>query len=149
MQLTRAADYAVRVMIHFGACPPGARITRTALAKATGVPEDFLAKVLQALARAGLVLSRRGLDGGFVLRADSTKISLVDVIEAIDGPMAVNVCLMSGNSCERQGECPAHTLWGRAQTAMLKVLRSASIADLAAQAAANRKRRPAAVRGDT
>ena len=65
MQLTRAADYAVRVMIQLAASAADGRVSLPALAKATGAPESFLSKVLQALARAGLISSRRGQAGGF------------------------------------------------------------------------------------
>jgi len=138
MQLTRAADYAVRAMIHFATLPPGGRITHKALAEATGVPQSFLAKVLQALVRAGFVVSRRGLEGGFELSIDSTRISIVDVIQAVDGPIALNLCLMSGKTCNERAWCAAHTVWTRAQQAMLSELCSASIADLAAQTASNK-----------
>lgn len=133
MQLTRAADYAVRAMIHFATLPPERRITRDALADATGVPQSFLGKVLQSLVRAGFVVSRRGQEGGFALGVDSTKVSIVEVIEAVEGPIALNLCLMSGESCNEQAWCGAHRVWMRAQQAMLGVLRSASIADIAAQ----------------
>jgi Rrf2 family protein len=139
MQLTRAADYAVRVMIHFASVPPHTRLKRDALAEASGLPESFLAKILQALTRAGLVSSRRGVDGGFVLAVDSRTVSLVDIIEAIDGPIALNVCLMNGENCGEQAWCGAHQVWVQAQAAMLKALRSQSLADLAAKTAGNKR----------
>ena len=69
MQLTRAADYAVRVMVHLAAVAPGTRASRTELAGAVDCPEQFLSKVLQSLTRAGLVTSHRGNTGGFELPA--------------------------------------------------------------------------------
>jgi Rrf2 family transcriptional regulator, iron-sulfur cluster assembly transcription factor len=139
MQLTRGADYAVRLMIHFAAVAPPKRMTRDALAQATGLPESFVAKILQSLTRAGLVTSRRGLDGGFALGVDPRNISLVDIIEAIDGPIALNVCLVTGAGCEQQVWCGAHRVWAQAQAAMLKVLRSRSLAELAAETAARKR----------
>ena len=67
MQLTRAADYAVRVMIHLAGLPPGARVSRSELSAIAECPEQFLCKVLQNLTRAGLVISHRGNTGGFEL----------------------------------------------------------------------------------
>ena len=67
MQLTRAADYAVRVMIHLASQPEGAVVSKTVLAKASEAPESFLSKILQTLARAGLIQARRGVEGGFLL----------------------------------------------------------------------------------
>jgi Rrf2 family protein len=139
MQLTRAADYAVRLMIHFASVPVGTRLTREALTAATGLPESFVGKILQALSRAKLVRSRRGIDGGFVLAADARHITLVDIIEAVDGPIALNVCLMTGQGCNQQVWCGAHEVWTQAQAAMLNVLRSRSLADITARTASHKR----------
>ncbi len=134
MQLTRAADYAVRVLIHMATLPAGKVASRADIASAVGAPETFLSKVLQALNRAGMLESRRGLEGGYAASATTGKVSLLDVVEVIEGPLRLNVCLGNGISCERQQWCPAHLVWVRAQEAMVQVLRGAKIADLAAQA---------------
>ena len=133
MQLTRAADYGVRVMIHLAALPDEARTLLPALAEATGAPESFLSKVLQTLARAGLITSRRGKTGGFAILPRGRQASMYDVIQAIDGPIHLNVCLTNGLSCERAVTCPAHPIWAQAQRAMLDVLMRASITEMAHQ----------------
>src|SRR5947209_5952778 len=102
MQLTRAADYAVRVMMHMAALPPGSRTSRSALAVAASCPEQFLSKVLQDLTRAGLVVSHRGNTGGFELPALSVGVSVLDVVEAVEGPIHLNICLACDAVCERQ-----------------------------------------------
>ncbi len=132
MQLTRAADYAVRVMVHLAALPPETRVSLLSLAEATGAPESFLSKVLQALTRAELISSRRGPLGGFEISTPGRKASMLEVIEAIDGPMRLNVCLTSGIACARKAWCPAHPVWVKAQRAILDVLSAALISDLAA-----------------
>jgi Rrf2 family protein len=134
MQLTRAADYAVRVMIHLAALPANERALLPDLARATGAPESFLSKVLQALCRAGLINSRRGQSGGFEILDCGRQASMREVIEAIDGPIYINLCLISGASCDRKSYCPAHPFWNKAQEAMLGVLNGAIVAELAAQA---------------
>src|ERR1035438_7916396 len=106
MQLTRAADYAVRAMIHLAAKPAHERALLPALARATGTPESFLSKVLQALCRAGMIESRRGQSGGFEILDRGRQASMREVIEAIDGPIYINLCLISGASCERKAYCP-------------------------------------------
>jgi Rrf2 family protein len=136
MQLTRAADYAVRVMVHLATLPDHERALLPALTSATGAPQSFLPKVLQALCRAGLIASRRGQSGGFEILATGRLASLRAVIEAIDGPIRLNVCMLSGASCNRKPYCPVHPVWVRAQKAMIEELDKASVADLAAQAAA-------------
>ena len=130
MQLTRAADYAVRVMIHLAKTPRSTRVSLPVLASATGAPESFLSKVLQSLTRARLVTSQRGPAGGFQMSAPGRKASMREVIEAIDGPMNLNVCLGDDQACPRRLWCPAHPVWVKAQEAVLDVLNEARISDL-------------------
>ncbi|MGB8261245.1 MAG: Rrf2 family transcriptional regulator [Terracidiphilus sp.] len=131
MQLTRAADYGVRVMIHLAAQPDGERALLPALARATSAPESFLSKVLQALCHAGFIASRRGQAGGFEILASGRRATIRAVVEAIDGPICLNVCLVSGASCKRKSYCQAHPIWLKAQEAMLGVLETSTVADLA------------------
>jgi Rrf2 family protein len=100
------------------------------IVQATGAPQSFLSKVLQGLTHGGLITSRRGPAGGFEISATGSQASMREVIEAIDGPISLNVCLSETRSCPRQGWCPAHPVWARAQAAMLEVLGAAKIADL-------------------
>jgi Rrf2 family protein len=138
MQLTRAADYAVRVMVHLASLPAGVRVSHADLAVATAAPESFLSKVLQVLARTKLIVSRRGAEGGFELVAPPETTTLLDVVEAVEGPLQLNKCLEAGVGCERQGWCAAHDVWAEAQEALKKVLGAASIAQLAAKSAERR-----------
>jgi Rrf2 family protein len=138
MQLTRAADYAVRVMIHLATLPAGERTLLPTLAKATASPESFLSKVLQSLCRAKFIASRRGQTGGFEILPAGREATMRAVIEAIDGPIRLNVCLMSGASCSRKLHCSAHPVWTSAQDAMMAVLDASNISTLAIQAAGPR-----------
>ncbi len=137
MQITRAADYAVRVMIHLAALPSGTNARRPDIAKATEVPESFLSKVMQQLVQAGMIASQRGSGGGFRLAVSSEAVSLLDVLEAIEGPTRLNACLEPGPSCTRKGWCGAHSVWTEAQAALVHVLRNASIANLATRSNEN------------
>ncbi len=105
MQVTRAADYGIRVMIHMATLPAHERALLPALARATGAPQSFLSKVLQALCRAGFIASRRGQAGGFVL-PPGRKATVRSVIEAIEGPIHLNLCLVHGASCKRKSSFP-------------------------------------------
>ena len=139
MQLTRAADYAVRVMVHLAGLPPTARVSRGDLSIAADCPEQFLAKVLQSLTRAGLVVSHRGNTGGFELDELHRSATILEVIEAIEGPIRLNLCLTNDHACTRQGWCAAHCVWGDAQDAMVAVLRAATIDVLARRAVLSRQ----------
>ena len=143
MQLTRAADYGVRVMIQLTALAGNGRVSLSDLAHATGAPESFLSKVLQSLAHAGLISSRRGQLGGFHISPRGAAASMREVIEAIDGAICLNVCLIAGRSCSRKARCPAHPVWIEAQQAMMEVLSRASIASLAAPASSRAPQVPA------
>jgi Rrf2 family protein len=142
MQLTRAADYAIRVMVYLAGLPPGARTSRSELAAAAECPEQFLSKVLQYLTRAGLVTSHRGNTGGFELPESHSHATMLQVVEAVEGPIHLNVCLGETAACARQSWCPAQGVWAQAQEAMTAVLRGTSIDDLA-------KRVPAGPRAET
>jgi Rrf2 family protein len=133
MQLTRGADYAVRVMVHLATLPEGRRARLHELAEAAEVPESFLSKVLQALAGAELISSRRGKTGGFAILPRGREASMREVIEAVDGPIALNVCLNASIGCERRAWCAAHPVWARAQRAMLDVLVGISVTEMAAR----------------
>ncbi len=140
MQLTRAADYAVRVMIYLATLPVQERALLPRLADATGAPKSFLSKVLQALCRAGFIASRRGQAGGFEILPPGRGASVRDVIEAIEGPISLNLCLTTGVSCNRKSHCPAHPIWEQAQQAMLDVLNAAIVAELAVATATSPRR---------
>lgn len=134
MQLTRAADYAVRVMIHLATLAPENRALLPALAQACAAPESFLSKVMQALVRRGLIASRRGKQGGFSILPRGYDATMREVIEAIDGPICLNVCLNDGKDCKRKSWCPAHPVWARAQRAMVDVLMSVTVSAMAESA---------------
>jgi len=134
MQLTRAADYAIRVMVYLARLPDHQRALLPDLASATDAPESFLSKVLQSLAHAELISSRRGKLGGFAVLPRGRHATMREVIEAIDGSICLNVCLNGGKECERKSTCPAHPVWARAQRAMLDVLMSVTVSSMAGQA---------------
>lgn len=142
MQLTRAADYAVRVMIHMAGLPPGTRASRSELAEAVECPEQFLSKVLQSLTRSGLVVSHRGNTGGFELPGGRRAATVLEVVEALEGRIRLNVCLTSDHSCTRQAWCPAHAVWMEAQESLVAVLQKATIHELAGQVEARKAAAP-------
>jgi len=140
MQITRATDYAVRVTIHLATISAATRVPVPVLASAIDAPESFVAKLMQQLVQAGLVKSRRGTGGGFQLARRAGRISLLEVVEAIEGPTHLNACIPAGPNCNRKAWCGAHPVFLKAQLALVKVLREASIARLARNSASNWKK---------
>lgn len=131
MQLTRGADYAIRAMIHMAKSPEGTRFLLPDLARVIGVPHDFLSKVLQTLKHAGLIHSRRGRTGGFEILPAGRNATIKSVVEAIDGPIRLNLCIAPGDVCGRKEDCAAHTVWARAQAMLVRLLSSETISTLA------------------
>jgi len=137
MQLTRAADYGVRVMIHLAGADPRARVSLTELSEAADVSPAFLSKVLQRLVRSGLVASRRGKKGGFELLARDRTVSLLEILQALDGVPELNVCLQPPG-CHRSAWCGAHEVWDLAQARMRETLATATLDRLVADTRARR-----------
>jgi len=140
MQITRATDYAVRVLIHLATLPESSRVAAPVLAQAIRAPESFVSKVLQQLVQRGLISSHRGAGGGFQLAVLPGNVSLLDVVEMMEGPVQVNLCLEGEAACDFSSWCGAHPIWNEAQTALKNVLASASIARLAKDSTANQIR---------
>lgn len=130
-QLSRAGDYAVRAAVFLATDPHRPTRSITDIAHAENVPENFLRKIIQSLIRAKLVRSVRGIHGGVVLAKKPEQTSLLEVVEAIEGPLALNKCVLGPGECDRQSWCPVHTVWCEAQEKLLTILRSKTLADLA------------------
>ncbi|MBT0895260.1 Rrf2 family transcriptional regulator [Geobacter hydrogenophilus] len=111
MELTRKGEYAIRGIIHLAQLPPGKVALISEIAEATGVPQTFLAKILQNFAKIGIVQSFRGAGGGFMLGRSASKITLREVVEAVEGPIVPNRCLIGSGTCERDSTCGVHPVW--------------------------------------
>jgi len=131
MQLTLKGDYAVRVIVDLAGQPAGATVKTEALGRRTGVPQAYLSKIIQALAHAGLVRTRRGALGGISLPEERQTITLRQVIEAVEGPIYLNRCLIRPGLCPRDSFCPVHPVWGRIQAIVTHELDAVSVKDLA------------------
>lgn len=145
MQITRTADYGVRVLTHLAMLPPGTRLTAAELARESRASVTFVAKILQRLVAARLVVSHRGFEGGFEIGRDPRTVSVLDIITALDGPLCLNECLPGGAGCAAAAWCAAHDVWVRAQTALSSVLAGETLDRLAAVSTRPRPRPPAPV----
>ena len=106
MRLTSLADYAVVMMAAAARHPAAARLSAACLAEETGVPLPTAQKLMGRLASAGLLRSARGTGGGFTLARDAGGISLADIVEAVEGPIAMTTCADEGRSdCALEGAC--------------------------------------------
>lgn len=134
LRLSKLTDYAVVVLIRLGACDrtaPDCVQTSPGLSAGTGVPEPTVAKVLKALATAGLVSSQRGARGGYRLVRPLEAISVADVISAVDGPIALTACVDGSTACcDVSSVCAVKGRWDLVNDAMHHALSAITLADM-------------------
>ena len=135
LRISRKIDYAIRAMIHLASIPQGTVVPFREIGRQMDVPEDFLAKIMKTLVDQGIVRSTRGPRGGYRLARPAESINVLDIIEAAEGPVAVNVCLDDDDACSRQSFCTMTSIWREGQERMLDVFRRTTLASLATQPA--------------
>ena len=124
MQITRATEYAIRGVLYLCSQPEGSVCLLSEISENQKIPPSFLSKIFQNLAKVGIVSSFRGTGGGFALIKNPSEITLLEVLEAIEGPISLNVCLIDGNSCENRPTCAVHPIWKDAQQYLTTLLGS-------------------------
>jgi len=110
MQITRETDYAIRCVLHLSQDPDKVIMVDT-IARDKKIPKSFLAKILQKLSKAGIVKSFRGVKGGYQLDKHPSEISLLNLIESIEGPVLMNECAMNKKFCDMSEFCAVHPVW--------------------------------------
>jgi Rrf2 family protein len=128
MQITRQADYAIRAVLYLARLGPNQRASTSTVALEQRIPPSFLAKIISQLSIAGLLHTSRGARGGVSLAREPKAISLLDVVEAIDGPILLNECVSENGTCTFEKDCPLHPIWCGAQEHLVKSLRAANFA---------------------
>jgi Rrf2 family protein len=131
LRISRKIDYGLRAMIYLASITQDSVVPFREVARQMMIPEDFLAKILKTLVDHTLVKSTRGPHGGYALARPASDISFLDVIEAVEGPIAINVCLDGEDPCGRAEACTMVGVWRLGQEKMLEVYRSFKLADLA------------------
>ena len=129
-RLSKKSDYGLIALKHL-AQHADESISAREIASEYNIPAELLAKVLQRLARKGLVQSQQGMNGGYVLARDPSKISIVDVVEALEGPIGITPC-ERGSSCEQLEFCSVRDPLMKLKVKVVRVLGDTSIYELAA-----------------
>ena len=131
MQLLRqVSDYALRCLVHICRGGEGHTVSARIIAAAEGIPEATLRKVLQKLARAGIVTSLRGVRGGFRLALAPDGITVRSVVEAVQGPVAINRCFLGRDECPNQAHCALRQKLTHVQEQLEALLEEATVQDL-------------------
>lgn len=133
MQITRQADYAVRAVLYLSRMGNSQRAATSTVAKEQNIPPSFLAKIISQLSIAGLLHTSRGARGGVTLAREPKEITLLEVIEAIDGPIQLNECVGENATCTFDHDCPLRPVWCEAQEDLVKRLRGTNFEQLLAQ----------------
>ena len=124
MQITRQADYAVRAVLYLSQLGSDQRAATSQIAQEQQIPPSFLAKIVSQLSVAGLLQTSRGARGGVSLARTPDQISVLEVVEAIDGPILLNECVASNGVCQFGDSCQMRPLWCDAQADLVERLRS-------------------------
>jgi Rrf2 family protein len=128
MQITRQADYAVRAVLYLAQLGTERRAATSQIAQEQQIPPSFLAKIVSQLSVAGLLQTSRGARGGVSLARSPEAISLLEVVEAIDGPIMLNECVGGSGACTFGDDCPMKPVWCDAQAELVKHLKGTSFA---------------------
>ncbi len=132
-QISRRADYAVRIMIELGS-NDGSFLSATKVSKRTAVPKAFLHKITPDLVKKQLITTQSGPNGGLTINKPITEINLRQILEAVEGPICLNICLLRPQECKRDAICPAHDFWGQLQTLLVEQLEATTLATLVTEA---------------
>lgn len=119
MKLNQATDYAFRAILYLSRLPRGEVVEARLIAEEEHIPIRFLLKIFRLLTRAGIVESYRGVSGGYALSRAPKEITIKDVVEAVEGPVRINRCLIDPEECNKRStsSCPMHrTLFSIQQT---------------------------------
>jgi len=130
LELTRRGDYAVRAMLALARQPAGELTSARRIAEEMEIPVRFLPQVMSDLGRAGLVEATTGRSGGYRLARPPAEISLLEVVEAVEGDSRRRTCVLRGGPCGTDGHCDVHDVFFAAQDAMLRALSAADLASL-------------------
>jgi Rrf2 family iron-sulfur cluster assembly transcriptional regulator len=131
MIFSRTSQYAIQALIYLATQPSGKRLLNREIAQSLGVPSPYLAKILQNLSRQRLLFSSRGRTGGFSLRPDVEKVSLLDVVLLTDGPRVDRECLLGLKACQDETACPLHRKWKPVKKDILACLGNVTLINLA------------------
>lgn len=124
MQITRQADYAIRAVLYVSKLDGNQRAATRKIAQEQHIPLSFLAKIISQLSIAGILQTTRGAHGGVILAKAPEAINLLDVVEAIDGPILLNECVGDTNTCNFGQDCGLRAVWCDAQEDLVRRLRS-------------------------
>ncbi len=122
LQISKRVEYGLLAALHLSGAPEGQKVRLDEIALLEQIPRDYLAKILRSLVDADIVISERGPRGGFRLSRSPSLITYLQVVEAVDGPIAIAACSEQGDGCEATSHCLISPVWRDGEAALRAVL---------------------------
>lgn len=132
MRLTKAGEYAIRCALFLSFQGMGVVVSKKEIARCMDIPAQFLGKIAQQLARAGIIEIIQGSKGGYRLLVPANELTLLDVVEAVIGEIYLNDCVVRPDACGRISACAIHTVWETARDQLRETLRQADFKSILA-----------------
>ena len=133
MRLTKAGEYAIRCALYLANHGMGLVSSKKEIARTMDIPDQYLGKIAQQLARAGIIEIVQGSKGGYRLLTPVEKLTMLDVVEAVIGEIYLNDCVIRPDSCERLPSCALHSIWQQASDQLRETLRKADFKSILAE----------------
>jgi Rrf2 family transcriptional regulator, iron-sulfur cluster assembly transcription factor len=133
MRITRAGEYAIRCVMYMSRMERNRILSRKEVSEHMDIPDQFLGKIAQQLARAGILEIIQGAKGGYRLLKRPKDINLLDVVETVTGEIFLNDCLMNPGSCTRSSSCTINAVWEKARNQLRTTLREADFEKLSSK----------------
>ena len=132
--IRRETDYAIRILLHLATLPPDARVPAGEIARLRLVPPNLVRRITSRLAEAGLLKTYRGNKGGVSLARPTEEITFLEIIEAMEGPVILNQCVLEPQICPLVPDCPVHKVWVDTRRMLREYWARITLADIAGPA---------------
>lgn len=132
MKITAKSRYALRILLDIAVHDKGEPRTIKEIAASQGISEKFISRIAIPLRKAGMVSTERGVNGGLRLARFPKDITLLDIVQSTDGPLALLNCLARPGTCARQGKCAAENAWSKVNKTLSESMRSIALSDVIA-----------------
>lgn len=130
---SKSCEYALQAVLYLAQQQPGQPVHLQDISSALRIPHHFLSKIMQTLARDEIVVSHRGVNGGFELGRQASEIPLIEVVQAMEGKAPLDRCLLGFSRCNDEDPCPAHRDWKQAKEIVIRMLHQQTVGDLSSQ----------------
>lgn len=142
IRITKQADYGIVLLTYIAAEPSGRSWNARDLSQVSHLPLPMVGKILKALVRKALLVSHRGVKGGYNLARPAGDITVADIVAALDGPIAMTACAAHPGDCELEANCPASSNWNRISVAIRTALEGITLAEMSRRGSFERQREP-------